>query len=99
MLLPLEQKVICCKWVFKVKYYLDNSLEKYEARFVAQRFSQVHGINYIEIFRSIIKYISLRIFLAIVIMLEMISIQISMVKAYLESALSQNKQLIFIRIL
>ena len=34
--LSLRQKAIGCKWVFKVKYYLDNSIERYKVRLIAQ---------------------------------------------------------------
>ena len=30
--LPVRQKVISCKWSFKVKYHLDGSIERYKGR-------------------------------------------------------------------
>lgn len=98
-LLPIGQKAISCKWVFRVKYYLDGLIERYKARLVAQRFSQVHGINYTETFAPIVRHKSLRIFLAIAAMLKMILIQIDIVGEYLESVFDQKKYPIFIRIL
>ena len=77
--------------MFKVKYNFDGFIEKYKARLVAQRFSQVHRIDYIETFLPTIRYKSLKIFLAIAAMLGIILIQMDMVGAYLESVLSQNK--------
>ena len=90
--------MIGCKWVFKVKYHPDSSIDKYKARLVVQGFSQVPGIDYTETFAPMVRCKSLRIFLAIAAMLEMILIQIDIVEAYLESALGQNKHPIFIRI-
>ena len=58
----------------------------------------MHEIDYTKTFSPMIRCKSLRIFLAIAIMLEMILIQIDIVGSYLESALSQNKQLIYMRI-
>ena len=38
-LIPNNRKAIGCKWVFKVKYNLDGSIERYKVRLVAQGFS------------------------------------------------------------
>lgn len=62
----------------------------YKARLVAQSFSPVYGINYTEIFVFAIKQELLRIFLAIIIILEMILLQIDIIDTYLESSLNQN---------
>ena len=97
-LLPVGQKTIGCKWVFKVKYHPDGSIERYKARLLAQGFSQVHRIDYTKIFAQIVRCKSWRIFLAIAAILEMILIQMDVFGAYLESALSQNKHPIFMRI-
>ena len=72
--LPNNQKAIGYKWVFKVKYNLDGSIERYKARFVAPKYSQIHGIDYIETFSPTIRYKSLKIFLAITVMLGIILI-------------------------
>lgn len=47
---PKNQKVIGCKLMFKVKYIPDRSIEQYKVRLIVQDFSQVHRIDYIEIF-------------------------------------------------
>lgn len=51
--------------MLKVKYNFDGFIEKYKARLIAQKFSQIHGINYMEIFIPTIRSKLLRIFLAI----------------------------------
>ena len=38
--LPKGRKVIRCKWVYKTKYGLDGSIDKYKAHLVAKGFSQ-----------------------------------------------------------
>jgi len=42
----------------------DGSIEKYKARFVAKRFSQVEGINYDEAFTVMAKYLFVRAIVA-----------------------------------
>lgn len=59
----------------------------------------MHRIDYIETFAPIVRYKLLRIFLIIATMVEIIFIQIDMIRAYLESMLGQNKYPIFMKIL
>ena len=74
-----------------MKYNFDDSIERYEARLVAQGFSQVHGIDNTEAFTLIMRYEALRILLAISRMLGIILIQIDVIGAYLVNIIAQNK--------
>lgn len=85
--------------MFKVNYHPDGLIERYKAYLVAQGFSEIHGIDYIETFASIIRRESLRIFLAVATLLEMISLQMNIIGAYLESVFGQNNHLIYMKIL
>ena len=40
---PKEKSVITSKWVYKIKYVVDGSIDKYKVRFVARGFSQHEG--------------------------------------------------------
>ena len=53
------------RWIYKVKQATDGSVEKYKARFVAQGFSQIEGIDYDENFSPIVRYSSIRSILAL----------------------------------
>lgn len=96
--MPQNRKAIGCKWVFKVKYDPDRSIESYKAGLVTQCFSQVHGIDHIETFAPTIRRESLRIFLAIAAMLGLILLQMDVIGAYLESTIGQNEQPIYMKI-
>ena len=72
--LPDNKKAISYKWVFKIKYNFNGSIERYKARLVRQNIFQVYGIDYTEIFASLIRCKSPKIFLAIAIILRIILI-------------------------
>ena len=58
-------KTIGCKWVFKMKIYLDGNVHTFKARLVAKGFKQIHGIDYDETFLPITMLKSIRILLTI----------------------------------
>ena len=62
----LEGKsVVTSKWLYKVKFAADGSIEKHKAQFVARGFSQVEGIDYDETFAAIARYTSILTIMAI----------------------------------
>jgi hypothetical protein len=62
---PIDKSVVGSRWIYKVKQAADGSVEKYKARFVAQGFSQIKGIDYGETFAPVARYSSIRSILAL----------------------------------
>ena len=63
---PEGKSLVTSRWIYKVNYVADGSIEKHKARFVAWRFSQVEGIDYDETFAPVARYTSIRTIMAIV---------------------------------
>lgn len=59
--LPPGKKPISYKWVYKVQYNADKTLDKCKARLVAMGFSQKEGIYYEETFALIAKMSTIRL--------------------------------------
>ena len=54
----------------KIKHAANVSIEKYKARFVACGFSQKEGIDYEETFAPIARYTSIRLVLALAVVMK-----------------------------
>jgi hypothetical protein len=62
---PEGNSVVTSRWLYKLKHVADGSIEKYKARFVAQGFSQVEGVDYDETFVLVARYTSIRAVISI----------------------------------
>ena len=65
--LPKGKKAIRCKWVFKKKEGtpgVENA--RYKVKLVAKGYSQIPGVDFIDVFSIVVKHSSIRAFLGIV---------------------------------
>jgi len=63
-LLP-NKKALGCKWVYKIKYHSDGTVERFKARLVIFENHQVAGVDYTESFALIAKMTTVQVFLAV----------------------------------
>ena len=63
--LPLDKHTIGCHWVYKVKYLLDRSVDKYKACLVAKGYNQQAGLDFIETFSSVAKLSNIYVLLTL----------------------------------
>lgn len=54
-------KVVGNKRVFRIKYNSGGSISRYKVMLVAKRFYQIHGVDYIEIFNSVVKALTIMV--------------------------------------
>ena len=67
-LVPLlsGKKAIGCRWVFAVKFNLDESIAILKARLVAKSYAQTYGVDYSDNFSPIAKLTFVRLFISLV---------------------------------
>ena len=63
--LPVGMKEVGSKWVYRIKYKSDGSVERFKARTVAKGFTQEERVDYQETFSPVVKMITVRTFLAL----------------------------------
>ncbi|XP_074306519.1 putative mitochondrial protein AtMg00820 [Silene latifolia] len=63
--LPSHKKAIGSKWVYKIKYNADGSIERYKARLVIMGNRQIEGVDFQETFAPTIKMVNVRTLLTI----------------------------------
>jgi hypothetical protein len=82
--LPPGKKAIGSRWVWKIKYHSDGTIERYKARVVAKGYLQHPGFDYTDVFSPTYRPAALRLVLALAALkdLELRSIDISSAFTY-----------------
>lgn len=62
VLLPKGKHTIGCRWLYKIKYRSDGSVDPHKARLVAKGFTQQEGIDFLETFSLVAKLVTLKCF-------------------------------------
>ena len=61
-----HKKAIGCRWIYKVKYNVDGSVNRYKARLIAKGYAQTHGVDYDETFAPVAKMTIVQTVIALV---------------------------------
>eukprot|EP00253_Pinus_taeda_P011256 PITA_11256 len=88
--LPEGRSVVGCKWVAKLKWKVDGSIERYKARLVAKGYSQVEGIDFHEIFSLVVKLVSIHTVLALTTLLNLELEQLDVKTTFLHGDLDEE---------
>lgn len=65
---PSNANIIGCKWIFRVRRKLDDSVDKYKAHLIIKGFHERSGVEYNETFSPVVKLIIVRVLLSVALM-------------------------------
>ena len=88
--LPSGQRSIGNKWVLKIKRKADGSIKRYKARLVAKDYTQEEEIDYEDTFSPVVRIISVRLILAIVIYMDIELYQMDIRTAFFNRELNEE---------
>ena len=94
---PKYQKTVGCKWIFMYKPGIPGVEDKrYKGRLVAKGYSQKEGIDYNEVFSLVVKHVSIRLMLSIVVNkdfeLEQLDVKTAFLHGNLEERILMDQQ-------
>ncbi|KAH9103708.1 hypothetical protein AeMF1_020022 [Aphanomyces euteiches] len=88
--LPNGRKALKSKWVWKVKYLPSGDVERFKARLVIKGFLQIAGVDFTGTFAPVLRLESLRVFCAMIALLDLNTVQIDIKTAFLHGDLDEE---------
>ncbi|GAU49932.1 hypothetical protein TSUD_408340 [Trifolium subterraneum] len=87
---PPGCKPIGCKWILKKKLKPDGTVEKYKARLLAKGFRQRENIDFFDTFSPVTRITSIRVFISIATLYNLIVHQMDVKTAFLNGDLEEE---------
>ena len=87
---PPHCNVVGTRWVYKRKVGRNGQLDRYRARLVAKGFTQKYGVDFEETYAPVVKFTSIRMLVAFGLARGMVTGQMDVVTAFLQSNLTEE---------
>ena len=88
--LPPNKHSIGCKWVYKVKYHSDSSIEWYKSCLVAKGYTQQERLDFLDTFPPVAKLVTIKVLLALTAINSWSLIQLDVNNAFLNGDLFEE---------
>ncbi|GKD49740.1 zinc finger, CCHC-type containing protein, partial [Tanacetum coccineum] len=89
--LPPSCKPLGCKWIFKRKLKVDETIEKFKARLVIQGFRKKLGINYFDTYATVARISNIRPLIALASIYNLIIHQMDVKTTFLNGELDEEE--------
>jgi hypothetical protein len=88
--LPADRTVVDNMWIYNIKSDTEGEVSRLNALFVTKGCSQRAGLDYTETFSPVIRMASLRVFLAIVVVMDLDHCQLDIETAFLYAPINED---------
>ena len=86
---PPSAHIVSCRWIYKLKYRPNGSVERHKARLV-KGFTQTLGVVYFDTFNLVAKPYTIRLILALVVSFQWLVSQLDVDNAFLNGELQEE---------
>ena len=85
-----DMNIVTNKWVFRVKYKADDSVDRFKTRLVAKGFQQLAGIDFFENYSPVVKASTIRVIFSLVVTHGQDIQQVDVNNAFLNDTLQET---------